>query len=285
MTSDTVSLPEDFTVLPIPLPPMLAALVGHNGISRVFSLCYFGSKATWSTGWVSSTFSYAAGYQPLLEHPVLALHLFDFDFGNDDGPPQHALLCDRQTARMAVGTYTEVQQFLRQANPPPPCPSADEIAAMRQYFATMTMEEMREMGMFEFLFGLAPAQRQLGGALVAWLDQFITPALLRQAPLPQRRLSAAAGEVKRAPRRGSIPQVSYPDLLHTGNGIASVDMEVHAAIRAGFGSDRSDSRRCRQGRSREIAAVVQAELHVPVGAQHTGVCIRRRRLVLRRRQH
>ena len=180
MTSDTISMPDHFTVLPIPLPPMPAALVGHNGISRWFSLCYVGSKATWSTGWVSSTCSYYAGYQPLLDHPVLALHFAPFDFGSDDGPPQHALLCDRQTAQMVVGEYEEVYRFLRQANPAPPAPSAHEIEAMRQQFATMTMEEMREQGMFDFLFGPAPAQRQLSGELVAWLDQFITPALLRQ---------------------------------------------------------------------------------------------------------
>lgn len=180
MTSDTVSMPAHFTLLPLPLPPMLAALVGHNGISCWFSLCYFGSKATWATGWSSSTCSYYAAYQPLLEHPALALHLRDFDFGSDDGPPLHALLCDRQTAQMSVGVYEEVHRFLRQANPAPPSPSAEEIAALRQQFATMTMEEMREQGMFEFLFGPAPAQCQLGSELVAWLDQFITPALLRQ---------------------------------------------------------------------------------------------------------
>jgi hypothetical protein len=180
MHMDEVTIPESFTLLPVPLPPMLAALIGHNGISRFFSLSYLGGKATWSTGWASSTFSYYAAFQPLLEHPVLALHLFDFDFGSDDGPPAHALLCDRQTAQMTVGEAADVRAFLRQANPAPPPLSDAEIAGLQQQFTTMTPEEMRELGMFEFLFGPAPTQQQGGGEMVAWLDQFITPAVLRQ---------------------------------------------------------------------------------------------------------
>jgi hypothetical protein len=39
---------------------------------------------------------------------------------------------------------------------------------------------MRELGMFEFLFGPSPDQREIGGELVAWLDRFITPELLRR---------------------------------------------------------------------------------------------------------
>ena len=51
---------------------------------------------------------------------------------------------------------------------------------MRQHLESLTPEEMREQGMFEFLFGPAPAQRELGGEMVAWLDGFVTAELLQK---------------------------------------------------------------------------------------------------------
>jgi hypothetical protein len=180
MTPDTVQIPGGFTPLPVPLPPMLSALVGHNGTSRFFALCYAGTKATWLTGWTSSTFSYFAAYQPLVEHPAVAVHLFGKDLGSDDGPPTHALLCDRQEARMYAGGYDEVMRFLRAHNPAPPAPTDKELAATGRHFGRMTPAEMRELGMFEFLFGPSAEQREIGGELVAWLDRFVTPELLRR---------------------------------------------------------------------------------------------------------
>lgn len=178
MTSDTVSLPDDFTFLPIPLPPMLASLIGHNGISRWFSLCYFGTKATWSSGWLSGTFSFYAAYQPLIEHPVLLPLLACRNLGSDDAPPDDALLCDRQEEKLYVGPYTQVERFLQSANLAPPSPFAEEVNMMPQHGATMGVEELRAQGMFEFLLGPTPAQQQLGLELIAWLDQFITEDLL-----------------------------------------------------------------------------------------------------------
>jgi hypothetical protein len=174
MHMDTIPIPAGFTLLPIPLPPMLAALVGHNGISRWFSLSYLGTKATWSTGWLGGTFSYYAAYQPFLEHPVLLPWLAGHNLGSDDAPPDEALLCDRQAEQLLVGDYDEVEQFLRRANPTPLSPTMEDIEALRPPWETSSVEELREQGMFEFLFGPAPMPQQLGRELVAWLDQFIT---------------------------------------------------------------------------------------------------------------
>ena len=171
-------IPDDFERLPVPLPPMLSSLVGHNGMTRFFALYYF-SKATWSDGWNSATFSYYAAFEPLVNHPTIAFDLFGKDLGSDDGPPQHALLCDRQDRLMYVGGYEEVMRFLRQHTPRRATPfSADELELMRRHMENLTTEEMREQGMFEFVFGPTPAQRELGGEMVAWLDQFVTAETL-----------------------------------------------------------------------------------------------------------
>jgi hypothetical protein len=178
MNVNMISMPAEFLVLPVPLPPMLATLIGHNGSSRWFSLCYLGTKATWSTGWVSSACSYFAAYQPLIEHPSLVPLLAARNLGSDDYPPDDALLCDQQQQQMFVGAYPAVEQFLRAANPAPLVPSAADIAAWQQQVATLDPAALRAAGMFEFLFGPSPAQQQLAGELVAWLDQFISAELI-----------------------------------------------------------------------------------------------------------
>jgi hypothetical protein len=81
------AVPESFSPLSVPMPAMLPSLVGHNGISRFFSLYYYGSKAVWDTGWESSTFPYYAGYAPLINHPVVGIYLLDKDLGSDDCIP------------------------------------------------------------------------------------------------------------------------------------------------------------------------------------------------------
>jgi hypothetical protein len=174
--------PANFMLLPVPMPPMLPALVGHNGISRFFCLYYLGSKANWDTGWQSATFPYYAGFEPLINHPTIAMHLFGKDLGSDDGPPEHALLCDRKTLRIYVGGWQEVREFLRLQNSQPPAPTEEEL----NHMARMDLGEMREMGMFEFVLGATEDKRQLCAELVAWLDQQITAELLD-------RLNAAAG--------------------------------------------------------------------------------------------
>ena len=180
MNSGEITFPQSCLLIPVPLPPMLSALTGHNGTGRFFSLCYLSTKATWSDGWHSGTFSYHAAYEPLVSHPAIAEHLYGRHLGSDDSLPEDALLCDRQDGQIFVGNYDEIERFLREQNARPPVPTAEDLERMRQHLAALTPEEMRERGMFEFLFGPSPEQRQLGGELVAWLDQFITEDLLQR---------------------------------------------------------------------------------------------------------
>jgi hypothetical protein len=81
------AVPESFLLLSVPMLAMLSSLVGDKGISRFFSLYYYGSKAAWDIGWESGAFPYYAEYAPLIAHPVVAIDLLDKDLGSDDGPP------------------------------------------------------------------------------------------------------------------------------------------------------------------------------------------------------
>lgn len=143
-----------FTRLPVPLPPMLEALLGRNS-SRYF--CLYGNDAGyWSTGWESGAFHPLAIFKPLLSHPALALALREFVVCEEAQFPPHVLLADRQTAQWYVGDYAMAQQFLqsrnaRPATQPPPAPPPADISG-------------------EVFFW--------GEALDQWLDQFVTTRLL-----------------------------------------------------------------------------------------------------------
>ena len=93
-----------FNLIPTPLPPMLPAMVGVPENSRYFSLCYYGSKATWSDGRSFGTFSFYAVYQPLINHMTLDIYLWRYHLGSDDKYPDHAILCDRTSSKMYVCT-------------------------------------------------------------------------------------------------------------------------------------------------------------------------------------
>jgi hypothetical protein len=75
-----------------------------------------------------------------------------------------------------------VSEFLRLHNSRPPAPTEEEL----NHMSSLSLGDMREMGMFEFVLGATEDKRQLCAELVAWLDQQITAELLK-------RLNTAAG--------------------------------------------------------------------------------------------
>lgn len=154
METEPELMPPQFTRLPVPLPPILAALLGQNR-SRYFCL-YAHDAGYWSTGWESGDFPPLAIFKPLLNHPALALVLADFVVWEEAQFPPHVLLADRQTEQWYVGENATAQQFLqarnpRPATPPIPAPPPADIA-----------EEV-------FFWG---------EALDQWLDPFVTTDLL-----------------------------------------------------------------------------------------------------------
>lgn len=180
MTSEQKE-PESLRKLPVPMPPMLPELIGLTSDCRYFSLSYEGGKAWWTDGRAGRTFSYYAAYQPYIEHLAIAIHLVEMDLGSDDGPPTHALLVDRHAAEVYVGEYDEVRRWLKQQHLPRRPLTLAEMEEAEQERAALeqaTLDELRELGMFEFMLGATEGQKDKCWAMVAWLDDFITEDLL-----------------------------------------------------------------------------------------------------------
>jgi hypothetical protein len=181
-TQDNLTVPADFRLLPAPMPPMLPSVVGVSSDKRFFSLSYEGSKPFWSDGRAGATFSYYAAYEPFVDHLAVAINLFDVSLGHDDEPPTHALLVDRANAAVYVGEYGAVSRFLRRQHPPRRPPTPEEIEEANKQLdelEKLNLDQLREMGMFEFVFGPKPEMQDRCAEMVAWLDQYITEELIR----------------------------------------------------------------------------------------------------------
>ena len=177
------SIPDDFRLLSVPMPPILPSLTGQNGVSRFFSIYYMGTKATWDTGRLSATFSFRAGYEPLVTHPTVAIDLLNRDLGSDDGPPMHALLCDGEAGRMYVAEWEEVLNFLWRHNPPLSDPAPVDLRRLE----SAGLGDLRERGVFEFILGATEHQERLCSEMTTWLDAQLTD------DLAERLLAAANG--------------------------------------------------------------------------------------------
>jgi len=140
-------------------------------------------------------------YEPLTEHPALALDLEPYHLGSDDEFPTHAIVCDRLEEKMYVGDYPEVEKILNIQHPPLPTLSPEEVEQQRQRIeeelANFDISTFQKLGMFELLTGHNQQQKQELVELAHWLDQQVAEDLLRRYLeaaidiLPTRILSTA----------------------------------------------------------------------------------------------
>ncbi|MGL5064719.1 MAG: hypothetical protein ACRC62_32450 [Microcoleus sp.] len=194
---------QQFTLLPVPMPPMLPQMVGTTD-SKYFSIFYQGSKATWSNGRAMGTFSYYAVYAPLIEHPALAIHLDRYNLGSDDEPPESAILCDVGEQKMYAGNCREIDRFLQQQHSENELPQLTEreLEAALKAIENLSWEQMQRLGMFEMFGNSNPIARQETAEMVAWLDGYITEDLIQQyAALAQRGNWMAIGTLENLKRR------------------------------------------------------------------------------------
>lgn len=189
----TRPIPEGFQKLPIPLPPMLCDTAGVSVDSRFISLYYRGSKAIWADGRSLSTFSFFYCWQPLISHICIEIRLWPYHLGADDLDPTHALLLDRENLAMFVGDWGQVQGFVESQHPPAPPLTPEEeaavraelLAAMEGEFEAISLDspefaELQRQGLFEAFGPPSPQLKAEAAALVGWLDEHITEALLME---------------------------------------------------------------------------------------------------------
>lgn len=187
MNENEITIPETIQLIPTPMPPQLPKLVRHRGDRRYFAVYYEGTHATWSDGRAGATFSFFHVYQPLTEHPAVALYLWGRDLGSDDGPPRDALLVDRAKARLLVGSAGDVRSVLDSQHPPRP----DRRLTPEEFDATVKAmnEEMQqiadtgswaEVGMFEWMTRPSPELEIGCREMLSFLDTHVTEEVVER---------------------------------------------------------------------------------------------------------
>lgn len=171
-------IPSSFTLLPTPLPPMLLKVAGVEVEARFVGLYYLGSKATWTDGRSSRTFPFYTVWQPYIQHPAMmfALARLEVHLGTDELEPTHQLVCDRQEERVYVAPWSETQRLFKQQHPPLQSPTPKELETIQALISALpqpSMEEMQQVGMFEWFLGSTPQMEAGKIELVAWLNQYI----------------------------------------------------------------------------------------------------------------
>lgn len=204
---------QQFTLLPVPMPPMLPGIIGIVD-TQYFSIFYQGSKATWSNGRGSGTFSYYAVYEPLIDHIALAIHLEQYNLGSDDEPPEHAILCDVGEQKMRVGNCREIDRFLQQQHSASQLPqlTQKDLEEALKAVENLSWEQMQRLGMFEMFGNTNPIARQETAEMVELLDAYITEDLIEQyAALANRGNWMAIGTLENLKRRILQSREQQPD--------------------------------------------------------------------------
>lgn len=161
-----------------PLPPMLCDTIGIVSTQRFIKLTYETSKPFWTDGSFGTTFSYYGVFEPLIEHPTIAINLLanTIDLGSDDTFPTHAIVLDRKENKIYLGSLETVNELLENHQE-----SMSEVnqLTLEKWEETMT-NNPQKLGMFEFFGNISQQQKLERANLIHWLDQQITTELIDQ---------------------------------------------------------------------------------------------------------
>lgn len=177
-----MEIPQSFTPIDTPLPPMLLSMAGVTSKSRFISLYYCGNKAMWSDSRSFATFPFYTVWEPFTEHLAIAIYLFDTDLGSDDTAATHAIVCDRAEQKIYVAAWAEAERLIENQHPPRSLLTEQQFAEIQQRLAQElpSISELRDLGMFEFFLGSKPEHQQHAMELIEWLDSYVDKALIKK---------------------------------------------------------------------------------------------------------
>lgn len=163
-----MKLPANFQPIG-PLPPMLLKMALVSSQKQFVAMYYSYTNPTWSDGSSTRTFSFYGVWQPLIQHPKVAavLKSHNFNLGYDDLDPTHYLMCDGVAAAlrhrvnqiMYVAPLEAAWEILHQQKPSQITVTKEEWQKIVEDVKTLpppSMEEMRQMGMFELFVSPPP---------------------------------------------------------------------------------------------------------------------------------
>lgn len=168
---------DQFTELPIPMPPMLPEALGYRGTVRYFSLSYSWSKAWLSDGQQCHETKWRI-YLQLVDHIALQVHLLHFNLGSDEECDTHRIICDRTLGKMYVGESGAVVDFLRQQHPPKPVIklTPEQILELQEKVDKLLAQKPEPID----IEAMIDAEIRWIEELQNWLDQYITLELVQQ---------------------------------------------------------------------------------------------------------
>jgi hypothetical protein len=170
---------EQFTQIPIPMPPMLPEALGYEGDARYFSLHYAASEAWFSDGQRGYDTSWRV-YSVLVDHFAIQIYLWDYNLGSDDDYEQHRLVCDRLEQKMYVGDSSAVVRFLQQQHLPVPKLELTQEQLQQFHHEIAKMLAKQPPIPTEYIEAQMARETELLQQMQVWLDHYINEALVKQ---------------------------------------------------------------------------------------------------------
>jgi len=139
-----MNIPSTLKPMPhLPFHEKLASWWGYDGDSPYVAFYWDpGADLCFDDGRLNASMGIWYNWLQYMHHPKVMLQTQALDFGSDEGPASHWLLLDQALGRVFVGTWKDVEAFLRLDVVDEPCAP---VALTEEQLEEMTKSLMAEM--------------------------------------------------------------------------------------------------------------------------------------------
>ena len=131
----------DLTPLNVPVPPMLAKVMGYRGEARFVSFQWppYGDEADYSDGRGSGTGDWQ-GFLAFIHHPAVSPQLQGYDLGSSDSEATHALILDQEKQLLFIAPARDAEKFLQAQ-----WPKAPPIRMSKEEYNALVMKALKNL--------------------------------------------------------------------------------------------------------------------------------------------